>query len=525
MGKHAGGIHPHFWPGTALAGLVLLSTSLLNDVRAGWRMTAEQRARAYFAEGAYEAAAAEFQDPYRRGVALYRAGRYRAAAQAFAAVARAEVQLDARYNLGNARFQLAEYERAIEAYEAVLAHDPGQDDARHNLELAKRLLRQERAASPGSEVHEGADSLPQPAGDEPPPTTGEDALEAGLPRQEESNREPAQAQRSEGASEQEPQQSPGSESSGDDSGQSEGNSMGEDPGQQSGQEGQEASLSGGGSTASASAVAGFSASGSDANGGTGSSAQARANEDEGGTATTGMDEATADEPDRSRLGDGGPAAEVGDEEHHGEPAQMLPGTPSDDLENADEGEDEARARDGIDRSPGPADGEAVGARLTGGKPRVGDRPPGQDSDPGEEHAASAVTHAETARLSARERPPQHATAGGPAAAAGHEQVAGGEPAMGPPGDQRTSRAVDLSQFDHLRPMGTAAPGAEEAAALGDDQPGGAAAQASPGSSLAIEAWLDRIASNPAALLRSRFLLEEQAGLAGEGGRLSEPRPW
>jgi Ca-activated chloride channel family protein len=82
--------------------------------------TPEQDAAGKFGDGDYAAAASEFSDNYRRGVALYRAGRYKDAGEAFASVEREEVKADALYNLGNTRFKQSDYPGAIEAYQQSL---------------------------------------------------------------------------------------------------------------------------------------------------------------------------------------------------------------------------------------------------------------------------------------------------------------------------------------------------------------------------------------------------------------------
>lgn len=107
---------------------------------AGWFATQEQEAARSFSHKHYEQAAARFSDPYRKGVAYYRAGDFNAAAASFEKVSRSEVMLDARYNLGNARFQLGDLMGAIAAYEAVLKQHPKHEDAAFNLALARSML-------------------------------------------------------------------------------------------------------------------------------------------------------------------------------------------------------------------------------------------------------------------------------------------------------------------------------------------------------------------------------------------------
>ncbi|MEA3274812.1 MAG: tetratricopeptide repeat protein, partial [Pseudomonadota bacterium] len=122
---------------SAAAGLTIL---LATATQAGWFLNQEQEAYGHLQAGDFEQAAAGFTDSYRRGVALFRAGRYQEAANAFSRVDRSAVQEDAHYNLGNARFKLGDYAGSVAAYEQVLSADPAHEDAQHNLTLARALL-------------------------------------------------------------------------------------------------------------------------------------------------------------------------------------------------------------------------------------------------------------------------------------------------------------------------------------------------------------------------------------------------
>jgi Ca-activated chloride channel family protein len=104
---------------------------------AGWFRNAEQEAMQSVPRRRLRSAAAGLHDAYRRGVALYRAGQFRAAEVAFDR-GRARIgALTARYNLGNARFKQGDYTGAIDAYEQVLAEQPDHADAHFNLTLAR----------------------------------------------------------------------------------------------------------------------------------------------------------------------------------------------------------------------------------------------------------------------------------------------------------------------------------------------------------------------------------------------------
>ena len=109
-------------------------------VLAGWFENSEQEGEHLFIRGEFSEAARTFKDDYRRGVALYQDRDYKGAESAFERVERDAVKQEARYNLGNARFQLADYEGAIRAYDEVLSEDASHQNARYNQGLAKALL-------------------------------------------------------------------------------------------------------------------------------------------------------------------------------------------------------------------------------------------------------------------------------------------------------------------------------------------------------------------------------------------------
>jgi len=107
----------------------------------GWRfadmwLTPDQQGRLAFERGDYAAAAERFTDPMWRGVALYRAGRYDEAIDAFARLDTAESWFDQ----GNALAKLGKLEPAVAAYGEALKRRPDFAAAKANLELVKRLI-------------------------------------------------------------------------------------------------------------------------------------------------------------------------------------------------------------------------------------------------------------------------------------------------------------------------------------------------------------------------------------------------
>ena len=85
---------------------------------------------------------------YNTGIALYRLGAFENAQFNFQQAAQGAqedfLKEKALYNLGNAFFKQEKYKDAIGAYEAALKIDPEDEDAKHNLELAKKKLQEDK---------------------------------------------------------------------------------------------------------------------------------------------------------------------------------------------------------------------------------------------------------------------------------------------------------------------------------------------------------------------------------------------
>ncbi|SFQ09940.1 Ca-activated chloride channel family protein [Geopseudomonas sagittaria] len=133
-----------------------------------WR--SDQQGQRLLEAGRPAEAAQRFSDPQWRGLALYRAGDYAAAAEAFAQGADAA----AHYNRGNALALGGELAGALDAYEQALREDPQLEAARHNRELVAQLLHSREQAA----AQAAADSARQQPGD-----ATESAGERGSPSQ------------------------------------------------------------------------------------------------------------------------------------------------------------------------------------------------------------------------------------------------------------------------------------------------------------------------------------------------------
>lgn len=114
-------------------------TSYAQDWMAPW-LNPDQRGLRLLEENQPAEAAEKFEDPEWRGSALYKAGEYQAAADAFAQQDNARAQ----YNRGNALAKAGELEKALEAYDRALEKEPNMEDAQANKKLVEDLLEQQK---------------------------------------------------------------------------------------------------------------------------------------------------------------------------------------------------------------------------------------------------------------------------------------------------------------------------------------------------------------------------------------------
>ena len=109
----------------------------------GWKdlwLRADQQAQRQLQQGDAQTAAQQFRDADWRGMALYEAGDYEAAAKAFAE----SNDIESRYNRGNALARVGELQQAIDTYRDVLQQNPGHEDAKANLELLEKLFQDQQ---------------------------------------------------------------------------------------------------------------------------------------------------------------------------------------------------------------------------------------------------------------------------------------------------------------------------------------------------------------------------------------------
>ena len=99
-------------------------------------LTPDQQGRLAYQRGDFDEAAAAFENNEWRGAALYRAGKYSEAVDAFAR----EDTPDAWYNQGNALLHLSRFDDAVAAYQRALALRKPWPAAEANLAIAEKLV-------------------------------------------------------------------------------------------------------------------------------------------------------------------------------------------------------------------------------------------------------------------------------------------------------------------------------------------------------------------------------------------------
>jgi Ca-activated chloride channel family protein len=103
-------------------------------------LTPDQQGRLAFEQGDFEGAADHFRNPMWKGAALYRAGRFQDALDAFAAVDTAE----SWYNQANTLLHLGKFEEAVTAYQKAIEKRKDWPEAQADLIIAERLLKEQQ---------------------------------------------------------------------------------------------------------------------------------------------------------------------------------------------------------------------------------------------------------------------------------------------------------------------------------------------------------------------------------------------
>ena len=143
-----------------LFGLALLAPAA--HAATGWAdlwATPDQRASKLLQSGDAQAAARTFVDPQRKAYAELQAGDYAAAARDYTQFSSS----DDHYNRGNALAHAGDLTAAMKAYDAALARNPGNRDARHNRDLVAQAMRQ-KPPQPPTPNDRHAESSPKDQG-------------------------------------------------------------------------------------------------------------------------------------------------------------------------------------------------------------------------------------------------------------------------------------------------------------------------------------------------------------------------
>jgi len=155
--------------------LVALAAPLAAFASDGWFASADRQGLRAFSQGDFRRAEALFEDPAWKAAALYRRGRFQAAAQLLEL---SPAPAD-RYNRATALARAGKLRAAIELYEALLLEHPGHADARHNLAVLKQARPDAARAAPRPELpppDAAADPLQRNAGQVAAPLADREAV-------------------------------------------------------------------------------------------------------------------------------------------------------------------------------------------------------------------------------------------------------------------------------------------------------------------------------------------------------------
>nr|WP_288354852.1 VWA domain-containing protein [uncultured Pseudomonas sp.] len=191
--------------------LLCLPLLLLGTPQTGMAMSfddlwlrADQQGQRLLEAGRPKEAAERFEDPHWRGMALYQAGDYAAAAEQFAK----DDSAPSLYNRGNALARSNELEAAIDAYDRALEIDPQLQQAAKNKALVEELLRQRQAQA--EQPDEGEEPQPEDKPDEQQPQ-GQSST-ASDDEQQQGQGQPSTAQDQQLPEQEQPQSNPTGES-------------------------------------------------------------------------------------------------------------------------------------------------------------------------------------------------------------------------------------------------------------------------------------------------------------------------
>lgn len=123
--------------------LLCAATARANGIWDGLWHNADQQGEKMLQQGNAAAAAQTFKDPRHKAYAELQAGDFSSAAKHYAAFD----DSNGNYNRGNALAHAGQLEEALKAYDAALASNAKDSDARYNRDLVARALQQQQSES------------------------------------------------------------------------------------------------------------------------------------------------------------------------------------------------------------------------------------------------------------------------------------------------------------------------------------------------------------------------------------------
>ncbi len=142
---------------------------------------------------------------YNMGAALHQRESYEEAVERYTrALNTQDIQQEARahYNLGNTYFRMGEYQKAIESYQNTLEINPEDVDAKYNLELARRKLKEQLE----SQQQQPQQQQKQQQQDQQPQEQEQDQQQGQQPPDDQRQQEQQQQQQGDEEQEQQEQQ-------------------------------------------------------------------------------------------------------------------------------------------------------------------------------------------------------------------------------------------------------------------------------------------------------------------------------
>ncbi len=106
-----------------------------------WWKTPDQQGAELLESGDAARASEVFRDPSWRGISHFRSGNFAEAQKEFSTATDAT----SLYNAGTAAAKGGDYQAAVDLFEKAVETDPANDDAAHNLDIAKQLLDQQQS--------------------------------------------------------------------------------------------------------------------------------------------------------------------------------------------------------------------------------------------------------------------------------------------------------------------------------------------------------------------------------------------